>query len=101
MNETPPKRRNREFGFETRMIHAGTQPEPVTGARQTPIFQHPSYVFPAADPAPSLFPMHTSALIHSLSTNPTAAPLDEPPATPVCGDVGTPMSTCPPPPTPH
>ncbi len=25
------------FGFETRMIHAGATPEPVTGARQTPI----------------------------------------------------------------
>ncbi len=27
------------FGFETRSIHAGTPPEAVTGARQTPIFQ--------------------------------------------------------------
>src|SRR3546814_19250378 len=49
------KRRNRDFGFETRMIHAGTQPEPVTGARQTPIFQNTSYVFHDVDHAASLF----------------------------------------------
>ena len=34
-----------EYGFETRMIHAGTPPEPATGARQTPIFQTTSFVF--------------------------------------------------------
>ncbi len=38
MSKTPKD----EYGFETRMIHAGSQPEPVTGARQTPIFQNTS-----------------------------------------------------------
>src|SRR3546814_12399771 len=66
------KRRNRDFGFETRMIHAGTQPEPVTGARQTPIFQNTSYVFHDADHAASLFNLHTFGFIHSPLHNPTS-----------------------------
>ena len=31
MSKTPKD----DYGFETRMIHAGSQPEPVTGARYT------------------------------------------------------------------
>ncbi|MFN7017219.1 MAG: hypothetical protein ACK4P5_08680 [Fimbriimonadales bacterium] len=29
----------REFGFETRMLHAGHIPDPYTGARAVPIYQ--------------------------------------------------------------
>src|SRR3546814_1547913 len=71
------KRRNRDFGFETRMIHAGTQPEPVTGARQTPIFQNTSYVFHDVDHAASLFNLQTFGFIYSRLTNPTVAALEE------------------------
>ncbi len=48
-----------EFGFETRMIHAGAAPEPVTGARQTPLFQNTSYVFLDADHDASLYNLQT------------------------------------------
>jgi O-acetylhomoserine (thiol)-lyase len=65
------------FGFETRMIHAGTQPEPVTGARQTPIFQNTSYVFHDADHAASLFNLQTFGFIYSRLTNPTVSALEE------------------------
>lgn len=34
----------REFGFGTRAIHAGQEPEPTTGAIMTPIFQTSTYV---------------------------------------------------------
>ena len=64
-------------GFETRMIHAGTQPEPVTGARQTPIFQNTSYVFHDAEHAASLFNLQTFGFIYSRLTNPTVAALEE------------------------
>lgn len=64
-------------GFETRMIHAGAQPEPVTGARQTPIFQNTSYVFHDADHAASLFNLQTFGFIYSRLTNPTVAALEE------------------------
>ena len=65
------------FGFETRMIHAGTQPEPVTGARQTPIFQNTSYVFHDADHAASLFNLQSFGFIYSRLTNPTVSALEE------------------------
>jgi O-acetylhomoserine (thiol)-lyase len=65
------------YGFETRMIHAGTPPEPITGARQTPIFQNTSYVFHDADHAASLFNLQTFGFIYSRLTNPTVAALEE------------------------
>ena len=35
----------RQFGFDTRQVHAGQRPDPNTGARAVPIFQTTSYVF--------------------------------------------------------
>ncbi len=65
------------YGFETRMIHAGSEPEPVTGARQTPIFQNTSYVFHDADDAAALFNLQSFGFIYSRLTNPTVAALEE------------------------
>lgn len=65
------------YGFETRMIHSGTQPEPITGARQTPIYQNSSYVFHDADHAASLFNLQTFGFIYSRLTNPTVSALEE------------------------
>lgn len=65
------------YGFETRMIHAGSQPEPITGARQTPIFQNTGYVFHDADHAASLYNLQTFGFIYSRITNPTVAVLEE------------------------
>ena len=69
--------KKRSYGFETRQIHAGAQPEPVTGARQTPIYQNTSYVFHDADHAASLFNLQTFGFIYSRLTNPTVAVLEE------------------------
>ncbi len=66
-----------QFGFETRMIHAGTPPEPITGARQTPIYQNTSYVFHDADHAASLYNLQTFGFIYSRLTNPTVSALEE------------------------
>jgi O-acetylhomoserine (thiol)-lyase len=66
-----------EYGFETRMIHAGSQPEPITGARQTPIFQNTGYAFYDADHAASLYNLQTFGFIYSRLTNPTVAVLEE------------------------
>ena len=41
--------KSRQFGFDTRQVHAGQRPDPNTGARAVPIFQTSSYVF--EDPA--------------------------------------------------
>jgi cystathionine gamma-lyase len=35
---------NKELGFETRAIHAGQQPDPVTGAIMTPVYLSSTYV---------------------------------------------------------
>src|SRR3546814_16662084 len=68
------KRRNRDFGFATRMIHAGTPPEPVTGARKTPIFQNTAHVIHAADHHPHHLTHTTCGSINQpLTTPPVAA----------------------------
>ena len=46
----------REPGFETLAVHAGSPPDPTTGARQTPIYQTTSFVFDDTDHAASLEP---------------------------------------------
>ena len=64
-------------GFATRAIHAGSQPDPTTGARQTPIHQNTSYVFYDSDHAASLFNLQTFGFIYSRLGNPTVAVLEE------------------------
>jgi O-acetylhomoserine (thiol)-lyase len=70
-------KKNDAFGFETRAIHAGASPDPVTGARNTPIYQTTSYVFDDVDHAASLFNLQTFGYIYSRITNPTVAVLEE------------------------
>jgi O-acetylhomoserine (thiol)-lyase len=67
----------RTYGIETRAVHAGATPEPVTGARNVPIFQTTSYVFDDVDHAASLFNLQTFGYIYSRLTNPTVAALEE------------------------
>ena len=43
------------YGFDTLQIHAGSKPDPATGARQTPIYQSTAYVFSDHDHAAALF----------------------------------------------
>src|SRR3546814_15506461 len=38
-------------GFETLAVHAGSAPDPTTGARSTPIYQTTAYVFDDVDSA--------------------------------------------------
>ena len=69
--------RQKEFGFATRAIHAGARPEPVTGARNTPIYQTTSYVFEDTDQAADLFNLSRFGFIYSRLTNPTVSVLEE------------------------
>ena len=68
---------NLTYGFETRAIHAGTAPDPTTGARITPIFQTAAYVFDDVDHAASLFNLHNFGYIYGRLTNPTVSVLEE------------------------
>jgi O-acetylhomoserine (thiol)-lyase len=68
---------NQGYGFETLAVHAGAAPDPVTGARSTPIYQTTSYVFDDVDHAASLFNLHNFGYIYSRLTNPTVSVLEE------------------------
>jgi O-acetylhomoserine (thiol)-lyase len=72
-----PDDRQHSFGFDTRAVHAGATPDPVTGARSTPIYQTTAYVFDDADHAASLFNLQTFGYIYSRLTNPTVSVLEE------------------------
>ena len=72
-----PRGKPKEYGIETLSIHAGARPEPVTGARNTPIYQTTSYVFEDVDHAADLFNLQTFGFIYSRLTNPTVAVLEE------------------------
>ncbi|MCB1335908.1 MAG: O-acetylhomoserine aminocarboxypropyltransferase/cysteine synthase [Maritimibacter sp.] len=62
-------------GFDTLQIHAGTEPDPATGARQVPIYQTTAYVFRDADHAAALFNLQEVGYIYSRLTNPTVGAL--------------------------
>ncbi|MCA3214472.1 MAG: O-acetylhomoserine aminocarboxypropyltransferase/cysteine synthase, partial [Burkholderiales bacterium] len=68
---------DRKFGIETLCLHAGTQPDPVTGSRAAPIYQTTSFVFDSADHAASLFNLQTFGNVYSRISNPTVAMLEE------------------------
>ncbi|AJE46346.1 O-acetylhomoserine aminocarboxypropyltransferase/cysteine synthase family protein [Celeribacter indicus] len=63
------------LGFDTLQVHAGTEPDPATGARQVPIYQTTAYVFRDADHAAKLFNLEEVGYIYSRLTNPTVAAL--------------------------
>lgn len=57
-----------EYGFATLAVHAGTEPEPVTGAIMTPIFQTSTYVQP--------YPAQHKGYEYSRTQNPTRGALE-------------------------
>ena len=76
-DETTPAGGDRVFGFGTRAIHAAAVPDPVTGARATPIHQSTSFVFDNADHAAALFNLQTFGNVYSRIGNPTVAVFEE------------------------
>ncbi|GMG84432.1 O-acetylhomoserine aminocarboxypropyltransferase/cysteine synthase [Paralimibaculum aggregatum] len=66
-----------KHGFDTLQIHAGSQPDPATGARQTPIYQTTSYVFRDADHAAKLFNLQELGYIYTRIGNPTVQVLQD------------------------
>ncbi len=58
------------MGFNTRQIHAGVEPDPVTGAILTPIYQTTTYVQPSVDEYLS------KGYSYSRSSNPTVRALE-------------------------
>jgi len=66
-----------DWQFETKQIHAGAAPDPVTNARATPIYQTTSYVFNNAEHAKNLFALAEFGNIYTRIQNPTQAVVEE------------------------
>ncbi|AWB88787.1 bifunctional o-acetylhomoserine/o-acetylserine sulfhydrylase [Homoserinimonas hongtaonis] len=57
--------------FETKQIHSGAAPDPVTNARATPLYRTTAYVFNNADHAANLFALSEFGNIYTRIQNPT------------------------------
>jgi O-acetylhomoserine (thiol)-lyase len=60
-----------EWGFETRQIHAGQEPDPTTGARAQPIYMTTAYQFRDTEHAANLFALSEMGNIYTRIMNPT------------------------------
>ncbi len=68
---------DRNWGLRTRALHAGTRPDPETGARAQPIYASTSFVFTDTQDAASLFALQKYGTIYSRIANPTVAAFEE------------------------
>ncbi len=59
------------WNFETKQIHAGQQPDPVTGSRALPIHQTTAFVFDSTDQAANRFALAELGPIYTRINNPT------------------------------
>ncbi|TFC03197.1 bifunctional o-acetylhomoserine/o-acetylserine sulfhydrylase [Cryobacterium adonitolivorans] len=66
-----------DWKFETKQVHSGARPDPVTNARATPIYQTTSYVFESAEHAQKLFALAEFGNIYTRIMNPTQAVVEE------------------------
>jgi len=67
----------RRFGFTTRQLHAGHEPDPTTGSRAVPIYQTTSYVFESTEHAANLFALREKGNIYTRIMNPTTEVLEK------------------------
>ena len=65
-----------QWGFETRQIHAGAEPDPTTGARAVPIYQTTSYDLGDTQRAANLFALAEIGNVYTRIMNPTQAVLE-------------------------
>ena len=68
---------DRSWGFRTRALHAGGQPDSATGARAVPIYQSTSFVFEDTEDAADLFALQKFGTIYSRISNPTTSAFEE------------------------
>ncbi|PZR60470.1 MAG: bifunctional O-acetylhomoserine aminocarboxypropyltransferase/cysteine synthase [Candidatus Eremiobacter antarcticus] len=68
---------DRQFGFRTRALHAGSPPDPSTGSRALPIHLTTSFVFDSVAHATELFSLRSYGNIYSRISNPTVSAFEE------------------------
>ncbi|HEV2199002.1 MAG TPA: O-acetylhomoserine aminocarboxypropyltransferase [Bryobacteraceae bacterium] len=88
-----PDKPERNFGFDTRSLHHGYQPDPTTGARAVPIYQSTSFVFKDSDHAARLFSLQEFGNIYTRIMNPTTDVLEQRVASLENGVAGLAMSS--------
>ena len=66
-----------KWGFRTRALHAGAQPDPYSGARAVPIYQTTSFVFEDTQDAADLFALQKYGSIYTRIGNPTLSAFEE------------------------
>jgi O-acetylhomoserine (thiol)-lyase len=64
------------WGFETKQIHVGGEPDPTTGARAVPIYQTTAYEFRDTEHAANLFGLAEVGNIYTRIMNPTQGALE-------------------------
>src|SRR5215472_574156 len=84
---------DRQFGFNTRSIHAGYTPDPTTKARAVPIYQSTSFVFDDSADAAALFALQKFGNIYTRIMNPTTDVLEQRVASLENGVAGLAMSS--------
>ncbi|HNM36490.1 MAG TPA: aminotransferase class V-fold PLP-dependent enzyme, partial [Anaerolineales bacterium] len=62
----------RKFGFNTRQLHEGYEPDPATGSRAVPIYQTTAYDLQSTDRAARLFALQENGNIYTRISNPTS-----------------------------
>jgi O-acetylhomoserine (thiol)-lyase len=65
------------WSFETKQIHAGQRPDPVTNARALPIYQTTSYAFDDTAHAAALFGLEIPGNIYTRIGNPTTEVVEQ------------------------
>ncbi|NOZ48899.1 MAG: O-acetylhomoserine aminocarboxypropyltransferase/cysteine synthase [Chloroflexi bacterium] len=75
MTSTPNPQHN--FGFSTRQLHAGQQPDSATGSCAVPLYQTTSYVFKDTEHAANLFALKELGNIYTRIMNPTTDVLEQ------------------------
>ncbi|MBI4904182.1 MAG: O-acetylhomoserine aminocarboxypropyltransferase/cysteine synthase [Acidobacteria bacterium] len=67
----------RQYGFNTRALHAGYAPDATTHARAVPIYQSTSFTFDNSDHAAALFGLQQFGNIYTRIMNPTQDVLEQ------------------------
>jgi len=68
---------SRKFGFDTRQLHAGQEPDSATGSRVTPLYQTAAYNFQSTEHAARLFALEEGGHIYTRIGNPTTQVFEE------------------------
>ena len=67
----------KNMGYNTKIVHAGTHKDPLTGALATPIYQTSTFVFDSAEQGAARFCGEEPGYIYSRLGNPTETQLEE------------------------